>query len=224
MKRVERLFVLWRDQTQSRRVVGELWRTAEGFAFGYSDELPSESDGFMPPAEFPEIRRTSEPYRAAYLFPTFAQRIPGPGRPDRDRMLRDWGVLNADDVLEILARSGGVQLTDRIELAEYRAEDDELREPVEFRIAGASQPRFSGAAKLVSVGDRLGLKREPENTHDRFATIVLEGAGAALGYVPKQYSRMVARLLDSGVALAATAQRLLVSPDAGRWVVRLTRA
>ncbi len=225
MKRLERLFVLWRDKHESRRVIGELSRTSEGgFAFAYAETLPSAADGFMLLAEFPEARRADKPYKARYLFATFAQRIPGPARPDRPRLLRDWGVVNEDDVFEILARSGGVQLTDRIELAEHRAVDDELRSSVEFRIAGASLPHFAAGAKLVRMGDKLRLKREPENGHDQFATIVLESAGTRLGYVPRQYSEMVARLLDKGVPLVATAQRMIVTPDAGRWVVRLSRS
>jgi HIRAN domain len=129
-------------------------------------------------------------------------------------------------VLEILARSGGAQLTDRIELAEYRAEDDELTEPLDFRIAGASQPDFAGTAALVKAGDALGLKREPENPYDEFATLVLVQGSARtpLGYVPGQYSRMIARLLDQDISLVVTAQRLHVTADANRWVVRIVRA
>ena len=224
MRRVDRLFVLWRDPAGARRVIGELWRTSDGFAFGYSQSLPSETDGFMLLSEFPEPRQVGAPYVARYLFPTFAQRIPGPGRSDRARLLADWGVTNSDDPLEILARSGGAQLTDRIELAEFRPVDDELHEPLDFRISGATQPRFAEAATKVTPGAALALKREPDNQYDCHATIVLESAGIPLGYVPKQYSEMVARLLDRGLALHATAQRLLIAPDAGRWVVRLSRS
>lgn len=223
MKRVDRLFVLWRDPAGARRVIGELWRTSDGFAFGYAQSLPSESDGFMLLSEFPEPKRIDAPYAARYLFPTFAQRIPGPGRPDRSRLLAEWGVTNSDDPLEILARSGGAQLTDRIELAEHRSADDELRDPLDFRISGATQPRFAEAATKVIAGAALALKREPDNQHDCHATIVLESAGMPLGYVPKQYSKMVAGLLDRGVGLHATAQRMLIAPDAGRWVVRVSR-
>lgn len=219
-----RLFVLWRGRHQARRVIGELWRTGDGFAFAYADALPTESDGFMLLAEFPEARRADRPYCSRYLFPTFAQRIPGPGRTDRAKLLQGWGVVNEDDVFEVLARSGGLQLTDRIELAEYRPPDDDLREAVEFRLSGASQPRFASAAKLVRPDDQLVLKREPENAYDSCATIVLESAGTPLGYVPRQYSQMVAQLLEDGVSLVATAQRMLVTPEARRWVVRLSRA
>lgn len=109
------MLVLWKDLKGLRRVIGDLWRTSDGgYAFGYRDDLPSAGEGWLGLIEFPEHRT----YRASYLFPTFAQRIPGPGRPDRIALLRAWGVVNEDDDLEILARSGGVQETDRIELAE----------------------------------------------------------------------------------------------------------
>lgn len=225
MTRLERLYVLWKDRTDSRRVVGELWRTSDGaFAFGYREDLPTREEGFLGLAEFPERRTVADPYKSRYLFSSFGERIPAPGRPDRSELLKAWGVLNADDPLEILARNGGLQLTDRFELAEYRADDDDLRSPLEFRIAATSKPRFAAAADDVRSGDRLTLRRESENAHDVCATLVLERGGAALGYVPRPYSRLVAGLLDAGVALRATAaRRLALAPDMGRWVVRVER-
>jgi ribosomal protein L20 len=60
-------------------------------------------------------------------------------------------------------------------------------------------------------------------THDSAATIVVAATGKRAGYVPRQYSAFIARLLDANVAITATAIReLAVSDDAGRWVIRAT--
>jgi len=202
-------------------VIGELWRADDGFAFGYADKLPIEQ-GFAMLSEFPEHRTKSAPYVARYLFPTFAERIPGPSRPDRHRILGAFGVRNADDRFEVLARTGGQQLTDRIELAEFRAEDDNLAEPFEFRVAGASLTH--PGLDHVCAGDPLVLRREPTNEADQNATLVLEGRGERLGYVPRQYSRMLARLLDAGIAVQAVARRkIIAAAEPSRWVVQISR-
>jgi hypothetical protein len=225
MSRVDRLFVIWRAPNGARRVIGDLWRTDDGaFAFAYRPQLPVEPE-FTLLAEFPEHRLPDAAYGARYLFPTFGQRVPSPARSDRQRALQEWGVENPDDVLEILARSGGHQLTDRIELAEYRAEDDELRMPLEFRLAAASQPRFAGGLAAVSKDEVLELRRDVTNAHDAAATLVLKRTGAAIGFVPRQYSLMIARLLDADVVLRAKAVRCVgFEPGVPRWVVRVERA
>jgi hypothetical protein len=49
-----------------------------------------------------------------------------------------------DDPFEILAASGGIQMTDRIELAEHRAEGDDLSVPLFIRVAGTRYYPASG--------------------------------------------------------------------------------
>jgi hypothetical protein len=121
--------------------------------------------------------------------------------------------------LEILARSGGVQTTDRLELAEYRPDDDRLDRPLEMRVAGATRLEEVGT---LNAGDPLELRREPENEHDPNATLFLFKGDQRVGYVPRQYAPMVARLLDAGTPLRAVAvRRLVLPPEGGRWVVRV---
>lgn len=206
----------------TRHVVGNLRRTASGYSFAYRDPLPSSDSGFALLPEFRSMRTEADPYVAAYLFPTFAQRVPSPKRPDRAQPLASWGVKNPDDPLEVLAKSGGVQMTDRIELAEYRDEDDALGTPLEFRVAGAT---YHAPPADVREGDALELKREPGNPRDPRATLVLVRDGRTLGYVPRQYAKMIARLLDDGATLQAVAlRRLALPPEGGRWVARVSRS
>lgn len=118
-RRPSKLFVLWRAPEAlggTRHVVGFLSRDDGGYSYEYADDLTSaEAQGFQVLPEFPDTCRA---YRARHLFATFAQRIPAPSRPDYRSILASWHVEDADDLMEILAKSGGVQVTDRIELAE----------------------------------------------------------------------------------------------------------
>ncbi len=222
MMKAPRLFVIWQTPPPSRErhVVGELWKQKEGFAFAYRSDLElARRAGFTNIPEFPELRTADSPYTSGYLFGTFAQRIPSPQRGDRAAMLAGWAVLDPDDALEILARSGGLLATDRLELAEYRDDTDDLTTPLDVRLAGG---RFQGAIRDVRPNDVLTLEREPANEHDCNATVIRSRAGEKLGYVPRQYSSLVARRLDAGHEITATAAIALPSPpDESRWVIRL---
>lgn len=220
---IDRLFVLWREPDTGRRtVVGHLARTSGEFRFWYEADVAA-ARGFALLPTFPEQRLADAPYEARYLWSAFADRIPSPRRPDSQDILQRWGVERADDQFEILARSGGLRATDRIELAEYRAADDPLSTPLEFRIAGGRYAPMQAIA--IAAGDDLTLEREPLNEFDQAATLILVRDGQRAGYVPKQYSALIARLLDNGVSLDVTAVRALLIPeDDGRWVVRATRS
>jgi len=226
---IDHLYVIWSAPSDGgRHVVGHLARQRVGstFHFWYEDDLSAAfAKGFTFLPAFPEHRRVDAPYEARYLFATFADRIPSAQRADAARMLASWGVGHPDDQFEVLTKSGGLRATDRIELAEYRTADDPLVEPLEFRVAGMKHVPPGSRGALV-VGAMLRFEREPSNPHDPFATIVARTAdGMRAGYVPRQYSAMIANLLDLGVALAAVAVRELVLPDdAPRWVVRASRA
>lgn len=221
MSKIDRLLVIWGEpSTGSRHVIGHLARSSGEFRFWYETDLANAKErGFQMLPEFPARRRADDPYVERYLFALFAERIPAPTRRDAAGMLAAWGVEHPDDQFEVLARSGGLRATDRLELAEYRAPDDDLSEPLEFRIAGRS--RIVDAAPLA-VGDAVSLRREPDNEVDP-AAVVVDRLGRRAGYVPRQYTALLGRLLDGGVALHGEVIRELVLPeDVGKLVVRVT--
>jgi hypothetical protein len=192
-----------------------------GYVFVYDLEavVIAAKDGFIDVPGLPIEKLT---HRGSYLFPIFMQRLPSPARGDFKRLMDSWGVVASDDSMEVLARSGGVLATDRIELAEFRAIDDELTIPLEFRIAGL-QKRPSASLGL-KVGDVLELIRQPMNEADPAATMVAMLDGVTVGYVPRQYAALLARHLDAGRRLHTATIRKILLPDAiGAWVVRTVR-
>lgn len=218
----ERLFVIWGDQNRRRHPIGQLWRQGDGYAFAYSVDLlkNAEEEGFQLLSEFPERRGPDDPYLSKSLFPTFKKRVPSSSRPDYRELLSHWGAVT-EDPLEILARSGGVLHTDTIELAEYRPPDDELEKSLSFRLSGQ---RFAGPEVELSQGQELTLERDRGNPKDDFATFVLTLGGVRVGWVPIQYSHIVARLIDDGIPLRSVVERRLLLPEPrGRWVVRIER-
>lgn len=222
---IRRLDVLWRRPGHRRYRVGILSQGDDGtYAFEYAplEELREAHDaGFQGIAGLPMVR--GESIRSQHLFATFSQRIPSPQRPDFSRLMTEWGVDDPSDKFQILARSGGLLLTDHLELCEHRDRDDDLSTPLSFVVAGM---RYGGDvdATRARPGERVVLRREPDNVKDVDAVRVLWGE-LVLGYVPRQYSRIVSLLLDSGASLAAVIERRLLVPNEGpRWVVRAWNA
>lgn len=223
--RPDRLFVVWAIPGVYRHVVGELWRAEGLFFFAYKAELLPKAirAGFQLLTEFPEAKDGAHPYQAPYLFRTFQQRIPSPARADHQQILQSWGVVHQEDPFEVLAMSGGVLLTDRVELSEYRAADDDFERPLLFRLAG--QSHYRDAAADLMAGTALGLQTRPQTPSDQFATVVLIAEdGRQVGWVPREYSQLVASQLERGSTFEARVERHLVLPEErGRWVVRLAK-
>lgn len=220
MKAIDRLLVIWGESVAgNRHVIGHLVRSAGEFRFWYEDDLSrARAHGLQLLPEFPAHRRADDPYVGRYLFALFAERIPALTRRDASAMMAAWGVERPDDQFEVLARSGGIRATDRLELAEYRAPDDDLSEPLEFRVAGR---RYIPDAAPIVVGDALSLRPEPENQADP-AAVIVDRSGRKAGYVPRQYTHLVARLIDRGALIDCKVVRQLLLPDdVGKWVVRI---
>ena len=70
-----------------------------------------------------------------------------------------------------------------------------------MHVAGTYYYEAEQAAEGLSEGQRFGLRREPENEHDEFAIEVLTLEGHKLGYIPRQYNEIPARLMDAGKRL-----------------------
>ena len=73
----------------------------------------------------------------------------------------------------------------------------------------------AAAASRLRPGQRLALRRQPENAHDALAIEVLGPRGHKLGYVPRRSNEMPARLLDAGERLSA---RLTSITRHGDWL------
>jgi hypothetical protein len=73
---------------------------------------------------------------------------------------------------------------------------------------------YAGAAlfPLMNVGDRLTLRREPDNPYDSRAVRV-EWRGTQIGYAPRADNVDLARLMDRGTPVAARILHLQKSRD-----------
>lgn len=60
----------------------------------------------------------------------------------------------------------------------------------------------------MQPGTRLILLREPENSHDDLAIVILTLEGKKIGYVPRKDNPVFARLMDAGKELFAKVKEI----------------
>jgi len=78
----------------------------------------------------------------------------------------------------------------------------------ESPLAGFQYHRAAAIWPFLRVGERLRLRREASNPHDRNAVAVWF-RNEHLGYIPRRENRTLAELLDRGERLEASIVRLL---------------
>ena len=79
-------------------------------------------------------------------------------------------------------------------------------------LAGYQYHAGSDVWRELKVGDRLDLKREPDNPHDARAVRV-EWRGRQLGYLPRAENQAVAAEMDRGGRVEARIARLREHPN-----------
>ena len=82
-------------------------------------------------------------------------------------------------------------------------------------LAGSQYHEANEQWGKMQVGDRLTLRREPDNRHDDNA-IRVEWRGHMIGYLPRARNRILADALDRGERLSGRILRLDADPDPWR--------
>jgi HIRAN domain len=86
---------------------------------------------------------------------------------------------------------------------------------LECHVAGTAYRDLNRIESILSAGDELTLRREPDNEHDELAIQILTASGAHLGYVPRTKNETLARLMDAGKFLFA---KLTEKRRENRWL------
>ncbi len=66
--------------------------------------------------------------------------------------------------------------------------------------------------RAINTGDELLLVHEPDNQFDANAIRVLVETKEMIGYLDRDYARILAPLIDEGITLKATVSRQLPLP------------
>ncbi len=70
-------------------------------------------------------------------------------------------------------------------------------------VAGLQYYRGNDLAELISVGDELNLRRQPENPYDEHAVMVMWHHNK-IGYVPRALAQSIDRQMTAGVPITAS--------------------
>lgn len=221
------LFVNWQDE-KSRRMfpVGRLATLASGgYEFAYiAAAREAQQFGFVPFVAFPDLHQV---YRSAELPAFFMNRVLQPGRPDYPQHLVELGIASATATpIEILARSGGLRVTDPLEVfAEFVPAAIGDRFETHFFVRGIRH--YAGAEDAIAQlrpGDLLSPKPEPGNAFNPKAHLLACHDGRCVGYVPDYLVDDLCDLAlrDSSMKVEVVRVNPSPSPSQQRLLCRLT--
>ncbi len=200
------------EDTRAYRWLGLLSRHDGEFHFRYTPEAASDADLRTLPG-FPDPTRE---YASPNLFATFANRVMTPRRDSYQSFLDMIGLSGEDiDPFEVLARTWGTRVTDRIQVLPVPKVDVGGRLRMRFLVHGGRYvDPDAEVLGTVSAGDRLTLVREPGNPADSLAVLVcVDGSAQAVGYVPAPLVPFVHALWEHGIEPGVTAETVTM-PDA----------
>ena len=118
--------------------------------------------------------------------------------------------MHRRDVIEALCGLFGVSA-----LTTHRVRAAAPPEIARMHVAGTAYYDAEAAADRLRSGQRLALRRQPENQYDALAIEVLGPEGHKLGYVPRRRNEILARLMDAGKRLSARAESI---EQRGSWL------
>lgn len=183
------LFVAWQDAVgRGIYPVARLSLEHDGeqriYEFRYiRGALQAQERGFQPFLSFPDLRAA---YRSTALFPFFTNRVMPPGRPDYAGYVAELGLSAATaEPIALLARSGGVRVTDRLEVyapPRFEAGACELH----FLLRGVRHlpPGVEARVARLEPGERLYVMRDVQNEFNAEALLLRTADKVAVGYVP----------------------------------------
>lgn len=206
------LLLIWQNP-ESRKFerVGVLDLLQSGvYTFAYAPNAKTLSS-FYPLAEFPDLDKT---YVSSSLPAFFANRVMSKERQNYSEY-RSWLGLEegSDTPVEILARSGGGRATDTFHIVESPTSEGRLLS--RFFISGVSHVA-NADSKLASVksGDKLELRKQPENPVDPHAILVDVASGEEIGWIPNWLLTEVKSHLESGAPVDICVERVnVLAPD-----------
>ena len=180
------------------------------FEFSYVAGVREATEhGFTPFAAFPEIDVC---YRSPDIFPFFRNRIMPTTRPDYVEHAEMLGLdPRSADALDVLGRSGGVRVTDRVEIVPVPTRTATGRFETRFLVRGVRhRPHGEETAAKLVPEEPLFLMIDLQNEQRPGAIALRTRSEHILGYVPEYLALDAEQLLRSSAPGANGSPRPLV--------------
>lgn len=197
------LLLAWRNPKSHEWVpIGSLSFQNQKFTFKYTFSARSlaEEGDFTPFANMEDFEQS---YESEELFPLFQNRLLPKSRPEYASYL-DWLNLSEKECspLDELARSGGVRVTDNMQLFPV-PENINGKYEVNFFSHGIRHlaPNYIDRIGHLTQGSKLHIMADLQNNRDHFALALrTDDPPELVGYVPRFFARDFNRLLNTNGA------------------------
>ncbi|MPQ76317.1 HIRAN domain-containing protein [Hydrogenovibrio sp. JE_KL2] len=192
------LVLTW--QSPSNRewfVVGRLKQEQNAYKFVYTRGAEkAEVHGFI---GFSGMSKFDQKYQSDTLFPLFQNRVLNKSRPDRGDFL-EWLDMTEENYSEFeeLARTGGIRVTDNVQLYPVPENRDGFYE-VLFFTHGTRHlaPHFLDRVDRLSKGEKLYLAFDRQNERDNDAILLrTKDPVEFVGYCPKFFAKDFVEILN----------------------------
>lgn len=225
---VRTLFLSWQDKgaTQLWFPVGLLDADVEEsrYRFRYTGGAvrACKEAGFPLLLEFPDIERV---YESPQLFPVFQNRVIAPGRPDRPEYLRNHGLPDDADPIDILSVNGGKRVTDAYEVFPKPLKQGDGSFVYRFCLRGWQHINLAARDRIESLteGENLVAAAEVINLATGIPAVQIQTEDYfVIGWVPRylveelvptnlgEPSKYRARVVRANPQSVITNQRVLV--------------
>lgn len=221
-----RLIVNWRHEpSYALMPIAELITTRPPdephYEFGYLEGVRRAIElGFEPFVAFPHLTRR---YTRSELFPFFRNRVMPSTRPDYVHHVEALGLsAEATDVIDLLGRSEGRHLSDRLETV-LAAERDPRTGRYVTRCLLRSVRHVPGAESVIETlwaGSELQPVAEPTNVRNPRARQLRSG-GKPVGYVADYLLGDLDALEAAGAEVRFVVERINPAPNSSRYRVLL---
>lgn len=197
------LYLIWKsEKSRQQYIIGQLSKNGQ-YEFQYCGEIESAiADGFTPLLCFPKL---DELYTSEKLFTIFTSRLPDKKRKNIDEILKKYGLTEFDEYM-LLKRSGARLPIDTLEFIDPIFNTEETVTRIFFMAGVRHYLNCNGEncaeAVILTRGDEVFLRSQPENKFDTNAVEMLDVSKKVLGYVPRYYSRSVTELLNQGIQIS----------------------
>lgn len=213
MNRNDSVYVAWQDpDSRFWHVVGCLRSIESGYLFSYTK-------GALASPKFTKFSGMDDftgTYVSEELFPLFKNRLLSSRRPEYKKFISWLGLNNNENSeinpIEILARSGGLRATDKLQMFKPIEVCDDGSVDHYFFSHGISHLSESADLRVSKLeeGERLLLCPDVQNKYDSSAVIIrADNPAEVVGFCPRFFSGSISKMLhDDPASLSLTVERI----------------
>lgn len=207
MDEIKSLLVLWQSKTSLLYYhVGTLFFNGEVYTFQYTHHQDAhrnvgeaKRNGYRLHPAFPELEIE---YTSTNLFSAFDRRIPSSNRVDFKEIIKNLGLSEQADRMDILRETRGMLAGDNYSFEQPIRLYEDRHLKTGFYINGMRHRDLPSTWPLLIQKDKnLRFIIEEKNHKDPHAIRIENESGLHLGYVPGVYAEAIKSLIQQNILL-----------------------